>query len=341
MSRKRESRAEEEEMKYPRKLLIGLTNLCNTHCRFCYRRDLNLKPKFFPFERYKTLLDEFGSHLDELEFSGIGESLLHKDFKKFALYARRKFTPEQLDLRLTSNGSLLTEDIRKFLVKQRFKLVWVSLNAATPETHLKIMPGLDFDKICTSIHELAALRNRTKSKLPHIFLTFLVTKDNYLETEDFVKLALKLGANKIRVQALDKAQNPRIFREQKPPKEKFLPILKRLHGIHHRVKCEPKWVFFPETYPQVRKGAVALKCNNTEIEFGIFFTSGEVTFCCNMAADIENKENCIGNIYEQSGLEIWNGKRATAFRKSLKNIKTAPDICKRCLNYYSKKWIYS
>jgi len=327
---------------YPTYLLIGLTNLCTTLCKFCYRRDLDLRPAFFPVERYESLIDELGPHLDILEFSGIGEPLLHKDFRRFVLYTRRKFGPGKLTLRLVSNGSLLGEQMRRFLVHQSFGQVWFSVNAATIETYSKIMPHLDFDGLCKSVYELVALRNILGLRVPHVHLSFVVTRDNYFEAEKFVDLAFEMGADSISIRPLDKELNPRIFWEQQPPKEEFDPILERIEDRTRqdkRVWCAPRWGFFPKAYQETRDKSTAISCGNAENTFRVYFTSGEVTFCCYMAAEIENEINCLGNIYDSSALEIWNGPRAQAFRRSMKDIRAAPDICLRCSNFWNKEWV--
>ena len=62
---------------------------------------------FFPVERYESLIDELGPHLDILEFSGIGEPLLHKDLRRFVLYAGGRSGPYRLTLGSVSNSSYL------------------------------------------------------------------------------------------------------------------------------------------------------------------------------------------------------------------------------------------
>ena len=328
--------------KPPRYLLVGLTNLCTTRCSFCYRRDLHLEPQYFPFDRYKTILDELGPHLDTLEFSGIGEPLLHERFKTFSSYARDRYPASDLSLGLVSNGSLLTRDISDFLVEQNFSYLWFSMNAATPETHMKIMPGLDFDKIIRSIGELIQIRNKFGTRLPAVRLSFLVTKENYFEALDFIDLALQIGADMATIGSIDTVLNPRLRQEQYVSEREFGPVLEEIEARaseDKRISCVPRWVFWPEVYEQPgQENAVAINCGNTGEVFGIYFSSGEVTFCCYMAAEIENKAYCLGNICESSGLEIWNGPRALAFVRSMRNLETTPSICKWCLNFWNKEW---
>jgi MoaA/NifB/PqqE/SkfB family radical SAM enzyme len=327
----------------PTYLLVGLTNLCTTRCKFCYRRDLHLEPQYFPLDRFKLLVDELGPSLKILEFSGIGEPLLHKQFKEFVLYVRNKYTPQELTLGLISNASLLTSDTAKLLVEHEFGHTWFSLNAATPETHAKLMPGLDLGRIVNSVIQLTELRDKVGSSLPVIRLSFVVTKDNYFEAEDFIDLAIKLHADEISIGSVSSALAPQIREQQHVPKEKFEPILERIENRarkDRRIRSVPKWYFWPESYKQpAEETAVGISCGNVNEVFGIYLTSGQATFCPYMAAEIENENNCLGNIHQSSALEIWNGVRANAFLQSIADIKTAPDVCKRCTNSWNKTWI--
>ncbi|MFC1869962.1 radical SAM protein [Chloroflexota bacterium] len=328
------------QRKRPTSLIISLTNLCTTQCAFCYRRDLHLKPRYFPFETFKSLLDELGPTLQNLEFSGIGEPTMHSQFREFVLYARQKYPT--LKLQLGTNGSLIADNLSSFLVEQGFEQVWISLNAATAKTHSLMMPGLDFNKIVQSIVRLREERAKACLEKPSIKLTFVVTKANYTEAEDYLDLGVTLGADKIWVRSLDYLQNRHIYESQRVSREEFEPILERIEArakSDNRIQYAPRWAFWPHDFPQPNQiGAKSIYCPNAQHQFGVYFSSGEVTPCCYMAAYIESPGNCIGNIYEESALQIWNGQRAKSLRKSLKKLETAPDICKQCPNYWGKQW---
>ncbi len=330
-------------MAHPKELLIGLTNLCTTSCLFCYRRDLHLKPRYFPIEKFKSLLDELGSGLECLEFSGIGEPLMHPQFKEFVVYTRHKYGPSKLKLQLASNGSLLTDDLIDFLIEQRFGSVWISLNAATAETYSHVMPGLNFEVLIQRICRLRYKRDEASLKQPSIMLTFVVTRANSNEVEDFLDLGIRIGAEKIAIRSVDHLLNEKIYNQQVVPREQFEPILEKIEArakMDVRIECAPRWAFWPDDFPQPnKKGAKSIYCPNALNVFGVYFSSGEVTPCCYMAAYIEKQGNCISNIYEESALEIW--EKAKSFAELLNDVKTAPDICRQCTNFWGKQWISS
>jgi MoaA/NifB/PqqE/SkfB family radical SAM enzyme len=329
-------------MEHPKELVIGLTNLCTTNCLFCYRRDLHLKPRYFPIDKYKYLLEELGPGLDILEYSGIGEPLLHPQFKEFVMLARQKFSPRKLKLQLVSNGSLLTNELINFLIEQRFSQVWISLNAATAKTYSSVMPGLNFEMI---IQRISELRKTVDDVIPNqlsIMLTYVVTKANFNEIEEFVDLGTKLKADRLAIRNVDHLLNEKIYKEQQVVREQLEPILERIEArakLDNRIECAPRWVFWPDELPQPgQKGSKSIYCPNAEQVFGVYFSSGEVTPCCYTAAYVENPGNCIGNIYIESIHDIW--QKAKTFSKSLNKVDTAPFVCKKCTNYWGKRWIH-
>lgn len=325
----------------PWKLALSLTNRCTTNCEFCYRRDTNLQPAYFPFERYKDLVNELAPDLRCLDFGGLGEPLLHKRFRDFAEYGRRVLGPDAI-LRLVTNGDLLTENLVRFLVELGFYSVWVSLNAATARTRAALMPGSDLDAVCSSIRALLHLRKRLGLRVPFMKVSFVITKNNYLEIEKFLDLACSLGVDIVVIQALDEALNARIYHEQIVPVAELTPILERVYQRiegDQRVWCAPLWRFRPSSERILESGSYAVACGSSEGILEVFFTSGEVTFCPYMAAEVENCS--LGNIFKQSALEIWNGERARRFRRSMQDPATVPVVCRKCLNYWNRRWIRS
>jgi radical SAM protein with 4Fe4S-binding SPASM domain len=310
---------------------------------FCYRRDLHLKPRYFPLENYKSILDELGPELDIVEFSGIGEPLMHPQFKEFVLYARQQYPPSKLKLQLVSNGSLLTDDTIDLLIEQEFAQVWISVNAATAKTYSKLMPGLDFNKLIKQTKKLREARDKASLDRPLMFFSFVVNRENYLEAETFLDTGISAGADVIGIQPLDRLQNKKIYDELNVTPEKFEPIWERIEAkakLDHRFEISPRWAFWPDEFPHPgRSDAKAIYCPNVGSVFGIYFSSGEVTPCCYAAAFVESPENCFGNIYEEKALAIWNGKRAESFRASMNDVNTAPRICRECTNYWGKQWV--
>lgn len=198
---------------YPKELIIGLTNLCNANCKFCYRRDTELEPRWFPLGTYMKLLKELGNHLEIVEFSGIGEPLLNQEFPAFVEFTRMNFP--KIKIQIATNGSLIN---RHFEAVSKLDKVWVSLNAASSESYSKIM-NTDYNKVLANIVKLSSLNKR-----PYIEVSMIITEENQTETAWFKKIGKRI-ADRVMFRGVDRA----LF----PGKVSDLPIT----DISKKIKC--------------------------------------------------------------------------------------------------------
>lgn len=90
--------------------------------------------------------------------------------------------------------------------------VSVSIDAATPETYLKVRRPGNFDSLLPNLEFLGNLRR--ESTITQLNFNFVVQNENYLEMEQFVKLGLRIGVDKIHFQ--------RILNLSSIPDEEFL-----------------------------------------------------------------------------------------------------------------------
>jgi radical SAM protein with 4Fe4S-binding SPASM domain len=309
---------------------MGLTNYCNTHCTMCYRHgNTGNWPKFFPVDVLQKIVNEAGDRINILEFSGIGEPLLHPEFKDCVRIARSK-----IKVHIVSNGGLLDEKTSHFITDQGVSHVWFSLNSTTQEVHDIVMPGLDFERIVSNIRYLSKLPDR-----PSIKMTFVMTKDNYHQALAFPQFAFDLGADEARIGCVDAGLS--LANYEANFTDEIMAVrtqIERMAKKDSRITCIPAWGC--EKIHTPPGNARGINCPNAQREFGIYSTSGSVVPCCYAISTPEiEKQMSYGNIYEQSISEIWNGQKANAFRQSLKRIETSPQICKECNNYWGKTYI--
>lgn len=109
-------------------LQIDVTQACTERCIHCYIPEYN--PVFLPFERIKTVIDEFRDMGGlTLSLSG-GECMMHPDFDKIVRYAREK----DLIVGILSNLTLC-DDSKIKLLQEAEATVQVSLYSMNPDTH--------------------------------------------------------------------------------------------------------------------------------------------------------------------------------------------------------------
>lgn len=176
-----------------RTFYVYMTKGCNLACRHCW-----LSPEF-------KLGGETGGHLDlalfkvaveqaiplglnNVKLTG-GEPLLHPNFIDYVDY----LTEMNLGVTIETNGTLLTEDLAKYLKDETsVGFISVSLDGAKPETHdsFRGVKG-SYQKAINAIQYLADVGFR-----PQVIMS--VHAGNVNEIEEEVRLVEGLGAGSVK-----------------------------------------------------------------------------------------------------------------------------------------------
>ena len=111
---------------FPLHLDVELTSHCNLRCRMCFQQHMESKRSHMNLEVFQKIIDE-GSRegLCGLKLQSRGESLLHPQIMECLAYAKQK---NILDIHLTTNGLLLTDDIISGLVDNGLNLLILSFD---------------------------------------------------------------------------------------------------------------------------------------------------------------------------------------------------------------------
>lgn len=156
------------ETVYPISVEMDLSNCCNLKCSWCRFSDSH-NPAIMPYSLAEKILRELAEvGVKSIVYSGGGEPLLNPQFKEIADLGHSL----GLDQGVYTNGV----NIDKFIetLNKKMKFVYVSLDAATRETFLKIK-GVDcFEKVIRNIELLCQRKDEAK-----IGLGFLVSPENF------------------------------------------------------------------------------------------------------------------------------------------------------------------
>ena len=185
----------ELETTFPLQIEFELHNACNYRCSFCpysfekekmpANFDLPVKEKVLDFELYKKIIDEGAKNgLQAIELGYNTEPLLYKKIVPAIKYAKDKGI---LDIRMTSNGSKLTKEISQKIIKSGLTHLSVSLDAFSKETYLKMRSSKLYEEVKNNLLEFIKIRDSNNLQLPSIRVSFLVTKENMHEKENFIK----------------------------------------------------------------------------------------------------------------------------------------------------------
>lgn len=225
-------------LKGPYQIAMDITNRCNYRCLHCYNRsgeNPTIDNELTDKEKIEVIKDIAKLKPYNFCFCG-GEPMI---VEKILYEGAKILSSNGIMVSMVTNGSLITKENAKKLLKSGIKRTQVSLDGATPETHEKLRQHKNAFEYATN-----AIKYFKQAKgYLEIGVAFSPTSFNWFELEDTYKLAVKLGANNFRVQ----------------------PLM-----ILGRARKEQKWIFpTPIQYREMVRTIQRLrKENNINIEWG-------------------------------------------------------------------------
>lgn len=296
----------EIESEHPPHLEFELNYSCNLRCPMCTwsaEKAVARKVDWFSFEDYQKVIDEaveIGTKSIRLCY--INEPLIRNDIDQFVEYAVRAGI---LDVIITSNGTLLTERMSEKLINAGLTKLNVSLDATTEDTYNKIRVGGDFNKTVKNIEKFLEVRKRMDKQLPTIRLTFVSTKLNHFEQEDFVERW------KDKVDGLGIQQVQNVFGRGKFENESQAEVVMINKKIDNsdQYRC-------PEPFKRI-----------------VLRSNGDVLPCCSFYG----AELVIGNWHSKPLKSIWNSEQMREMRDLHKKGDFAKNsVCAVCVNSWNK-----
>jgi len=295
---------------FPSKITIESGNICNLRCPLCPtgQHDKSAKKGFMPFDLYKKILDEIGSHLSLIRLYNWGEPLLNKELLPMIRYAMKY----GVEVKISTNLSLKLDDADiGELLQSGLKIIYISCNGTSKETYLRYHVGGDFDVVMDNMKRLVQKKkemSRCKTKLVWLFHVF---KHNEHEREQARKMAKDIGV-KIKINKMRPDMGKEIFETTQsalqrdagwiPENRKFMVGSEKKKK--KRIACDLPWT-------------------ETVINW-----DGAVLPCC----AVYSETFAFGNIQKESFAQIWNNEMYISARKEIlgkeNKKKTICHICK-------------
>jgi len=168
---------------------VALTYRCNLRCSFCYAscncRKNEAGPEMTTREVKKVLkIIREDAQVPSVSFTG-GEPTLREDLPELV-----KFASRGMRVNLITNGTLVTKDLARGLVRAGLKSAQVSLEGPSPEVHdgLTGVAG-SFEAALTGIENLKVLG-------VHIHTNTTINRKNLPHLRDLLRLIKGLGLEK-------------------------------------------------------------------------------------------------------------------------------------------------
>ena len=186
--------AETPDLK-PSRVILSHDRSCNISCPSC-RSDLialsNAKSQKLN-ALFEGKLLPLVTDAQKIKVTGSGDPFGSRHFR----YLLKRLTdtlPAEQRLQLHTNGLLANERAWNDLnLWGHVTSVWVSIDAADPETYTVLRRGGDMDALLPNLRFLGRLRKA--GEINSFRLDFVVQQSNYCELGDFVDLAKSCGAD--------------------------------------------------------------------------------------------------------------------------------------------------
>lgn len=323
----------------PYQASFSLSNRCNLRCIHCYFHSPLLRlPNFFDVREARgrraamparddvngrQRLDAHPGHtraiIDQLlgmgtwrfHFSGSGEPLLHADAIEFM--ARIKKAGRECVV--NTNGTLIDGPTADVLVAMGLDELRVTTMAGTAETYARTHPGSPagaFEELRERLRSLLERRSAAGARRPVVNLVDVVVRQNVEGLADFARFAREIGADGAILQPMDDVGDPQLA-ELVPTDAEAATVVRGL--------------------PQVRRtldeGGLRhnldrfLMVFNRRLDTRLLYRTipcymGWVSLRVQVGGDVYPCHRCyhpVGNAYESSVREIWNGPRYRSFRR--------------------------
>ena len=270
---------------------------CNASCVFCPSGKPFLKVTHgtMPDELYQKIIDEAAKHpvlrlAPFLQNESLRDPKIHERIE----YTKRKM-PRYTQIRLISNGALLTEEMGYNLIHAGLDKLIISIQSIEQDVYEETMRGLKYDQTMENVMRFVDLKKRLGVKNPDFEVWMVRTK--YVEEKlkahkDFwSQRGIKLKARKLNNQA-----SPQL--EERMRERGDIP--------------NDDWEY-------------AQSCSIPFWRAWITWT-GDMILCC---ADW-HRSTVLGNLYESSMEEIWNGSAYQKHRKRMLCGDVEGLLCQDC-----------
>lgn len=188
----------------PVKIFLETISSCNARCVMCPHPEVRRGSlQVLPTDVFQRCVDEIAGmpSVTEVHPFNNNEPLTDKRMPSLIRYIREKLP--HVNIRLFSNGSLLTEELSHELIEAGLNAITFSLHASNEETYERIMKLSNLRRTCERIEYFhAAAKDRVKVKVTMVDLTM-----NQEELESTAERWASLGIDAYVARAVNWAGN--------------------------------------------------------------------------------------------------------------------------------------
>lgn len=270
---------------------------CNASCVFCPSGKPFLKVTHgtMPDELYQKIIDEAARHpvlrlAPFLQNEPLRDPKIHERVE----YAKRKM-PRWTQIRLISNGSLLTEEMAYNLIHAGLDKLIISVQSIEKEVYEKTMIGLTYERTLENVMRLVELKRRLRAKNPNLEIWMVRTQYVEDKLEEHKRFWSQRGI-KLKARKLNNQANPSL--EARMREHGDLPTDEWEYAYSCAIPFWRAWIVW----------------------------NGDMILCC---ADW-HRSTVFGNVWESSIAEIWKSPKYTEHRRRMLSGDVQGLLCQGC-----------
>jgi MoaA/NifB/PqqE/SkfB family radical SAM enzyme len=195
----------ETALRGPTRVLIDLTNVCNTNCAFCRAHteayDRRMKPASLDSELLEQVLADMRDlGVEEVSLVGSGEPSLHPFLPEFL----RLSSDYGIGVDLSINGIRLPDELLASLMSPSVHSITVSVSGPTAASYESVHPGHgdDFAKVKANCERLSLARARCEARAPDLIMLHCVNRHTVDELRQMVELCADVEFDSVWLQML-------------------------------------------------------------------------------------------------------------------------------------------
>jgi len=273
---------------------------CNLQCPHCHGEKMRKAGYHLPNLTENALtkiLDEFGESLVQVYFANWGEPLLNKNFPKLV----QKLKSYQIWVHTSSNLSLHISDSQMDdIIKSGLDFLILSVDGVTQDVYEKYRKNGNLDLVLTNIKRLVKRKQELNSTKPVLEWQILDFPWNRHQIEASRRMATQIGVDRFKCIPGDIHEDmvPSLGqRVDKAPVQMDMDRQQALKKIARKKQLKYEYFGCDHLYKHL-----------------CIYADGSTHPCYNVIAP----EHKIGNIFEEGGDRVFNGKYQMANRKLFK-----------------------
>ena len=194
---------------FPSQIIVDVCEVCNYECTHCpqsiFKRGKGFSGAFLSEELNKKIVDEVATHgknmTQQIRYTAKGEPFMHPSILSMLEYA---VNYSGTFVSITTNGSLLDNDIMTRLLKMNLGLIDISLDALNDDTYSNIRRKGNLALVRDNVLLMLKLKEKLNAST-RIIVSFIEQELNTLESDGFKKYWEDNGVDYVVIRKLHSA----------------------------------------------------------------------------------------------------------------------------------------